>query len=163
MTINQSKEVLNILNVGTGTGILIKYIEDTFPNTCIHALDLSSNQLKVVKSQHPNIEIYQGDVSNFINPIKYDIIYCNACFGNLLNQESALKNMSNMLSKNGIIVISHPLGSGFVESLHQSNSIIVPNTLPTSFKKINELIKGTNITITELIDIQDLYICILKR
>ncbi|PSW43228.1 class I SAM-dependent methyltransferase [Photobacterium leiognathi] len=155
--------VLNILDVGTGTGVLIKYIKDTFSNTCIHALDLSSNQLKVVKLQHPDVEIYQADVSNFINPVVYDIIYCNACFGNLLNQNSALKNMSNMLSNNGLIVISHPLGSSFVESLHQSNQVIVPNTLPTSIEKVEELINGTNLTLAELIDIQDLYICILKR
>jgi SAM-dependent methyltransferase len=155
--------VLKVLDVGTGTGVLIQYIEDTFSNTCIHALDLSYNQLKAVKLKNPNIDTFHGDISNFINPAQYDIIYCNACFGNLLNQASALKNMSNMLSGNGVVVISHPLGADFVEKLHQSNNVIVPNTLPTSIETLNELINGTNLTIAELIDIKDLYICILKR
>lgn len=68
-----------------------------------------------------------------------------------------------MLSDNGIVVISHPLGADFVENLHQSNNVIVPNTLPTSIEKLNKLINGTNLTIAELIDIKNLYICILKR
>ncbi|MCL9781606.1 class I SAM-dependent methyltransferase [Vibrio sp. S4M6] len=153
----------NILDVGTGTGVLIKYIECLFSNVCIHALDLSSNQLEHVKLQYPDVEVYLGDISSFINPVEYDLIYCNACFGNILNQSSALKNMSNMLSGSGLIVISHPLGSAFVENLKNTNNIIVPNTLPKSIKQVSELIVDTNLSLVELIDNQGLYICILKN
>ncbi|MCG9681202.1 class I SAM-dependent methyltransferase [Vibrio sp. Isolate23] len=156
-------DALNILDVGTGSGVLIKYIEDAFQNICLHALDLSYNQLRIVQSQYPHVYTHQGDISSFVNPVAFDVIYCNACFGNFLNQTAALKNMSNMLSNHGIIVISHPLGSDFVEHLHLSNKFIVPNTLPTSITEVQELIADTKLIVSDLIDTKDLYICVLKK
>lgn len=156
-------ETHHILDVGTGTGVLIKYIKESFMDVSVHALDVSANQLAIAKSRYPDIEIYQSDVSHFINPVGYDVIYCNACFGNFFNQEAALRAMSAMLNDNGTVVVSHPLGSGFVEELHRSNSLIVPNTLPTSIQQVNDLISGTPLTVVELVDNKGLYLCVLKQ
>ncbi|EHR5764586.1 MULTISPECIES: class I SAM-dependent methyltransferase [Vibrio harveyi group] len=156
-------ETHNILDVGTGTGVLIQYINESFMNVRVHALDVSANQLAIAKSRYPDIETYQSDVTLFINPIGYDVIYCNACFGNLLNQQAALRVMSAMLNDNGIVVLSHPLGSAFVQELHRSNSLIVPNTLPTNVQQVNDLISGTPLTVVELVDHKGLYLCVLKQ
>lgn len=155
-------QVPNILDVGTGTGVLIGYIREVFPCACIHAIDVSPEQLVIAKSNHPNVAFYEGDISSFVSPKKYDVIYCNACFGNFLDQASALYNMSTMLSESGLIVISHPLGSAFVEGLRQANRTIVPNTLPADVGQVGALIRHANLALVELLDEQGLYICILR-
>mmetsp|Transcript_14746 Transcript_14746/g.27725 ORF Transcript_14746/g.27725 Transcript_14746/m.27725 type:complete len:574 (-) Transcript_14746:3158-4879(-) len=62
---------------------------------------------------------------------KFDVCVMNACFGNFLDLDSAVTAASTCLKVGGVFVISHPLGSSFVEKLHVENSATVPHCLPT--------------------------------
>lgn len=64
----------------------------------------------------------------------FDAVVINACFGNFLDQDSVVAAAASSLKNDGLFVISHPLGSRFVEKLRQENPSTVPNILPTEAK-----------------------------
>jgi len=74
-----------------------------------------------------------GDLSR-----PYDLVVANACFGNFFDQTRGLEQMSARLRIDGLLCITHPLGSQFVRKLHEEDPTTVPHLLPTlpEFKKL---------------------------
>lgn len=106
-----------ILDVGTGSGILIPYMLTYEPAT-IHACDLAENMLARVKEKFPNIQTHLSDVRDLELPDDtLDVAYINGCFSNLMDKEGSLANLFRMLRSGGRLVISHPLGRGFINEL----------------------------------------------
>mmetsp|Transcript_7931 Transcript_7931/g.12410 ORF Transcript_7931/g.12410 Transcript_7931/m.12410 type:complete len:527 (+) Transcript_7931:167-1747(+) len=71
---------------------------------------------------------------------EFDAVVINACFGNFLDQDSVVMAAGSSLKIGGVFVISHPLGSAFVEKLRKDNPSTVPNPLPTE-DKFNDLLE----------------------
>lgn len=154
---------INVLDVGSGSGVLIRYIEDFFINPNIIALDLSERQLKTLRERHKRVIALQGDITTFTSSNRFDLIYCNACFGNFIDQKKVMENISKLLADNGIFVISHPLGSLFVDKLNKSNKNIVPNRLPVGIEDVNFLVDGSDLYLLDMINEPDFYISIFVK
>lgn len=154
---------LSILDVGCGSGVLVPFIEKIFNNPSIHAIDLSQKQLNNLYNQFPHVKTHQGDISLFSSAQKFDLIICNACFGNFYSQVDALKNMDQLLVPNGIIAISHPLGAKFVEKLHTQDPNTVPHCLPTTENQINQLCENLAFKIQKFILEEPLYLLLLQK
>ncbi|MGD9681970.1 MAG: class I SAM-dependent methyltransferase [Candidatus Obscuribacterales bacterium] len=130
-----------VLDVGTGIGVLIgHFLEEGVPASRIVGCDLSSRMLAQAKQKFPEAHFWLGDIVDLTMPLppdfppgikSFDFVFFNACFGNMFDQEEALKAASRLTRGRGTIVISHPLGAGFVDSLHQSEPEIVPHLLPS--------------------------------
>jgi SAM-dependent methyltransferase len=106
-----------VLDVGTGTGILIPYILKYGPAE-IHACDLSENMLQRVKSKFPRVIIHLGDVKDLLLPDdSLDVAFINACFSNIMDKSKSLNNLYRLLCRKGRLVISHPLGRDFIIEL----------------------------------------------
>ncbi len=106
-----------VLDVGTGTGILIPYIKKYAPSE-IHACDLSENMLRRVKIKFPHVIIHLGDVGDLhLADDSLDVAFINACFSNIVDKSRSLKNLYRLLCPKGRLVISHPLGRDFIIEL----------------------------------------------
>ncbi|HAA04091.1 MAG TPA: hypothetical protein DCZ69_18095 [Syntrophobacteraceae bacterium] len=106
-----------VLDVGTGTGILIPYILKYRPSE-IHACDLSENMLQRVKSKFPRVIIHLCDIKDLMLPDdSLDVAFINACFSNIVDKSRSLDNLYRLLCQKGRLVISHPLGRDFVVEL----------------------------------------------
>ena len=161
-----------VLDVGTGVGVLIPYfLEQGVLAENILGCDLSGSMLAIARSRFPSVRFWQGDFLDLPatgrregNPSRrnsFTAIFFNACFANLFDSEAALTRAAGMLAPNGRVLISHPLGSGFVAGLHAGQPDIVPNLLP----KRNELeryAKSSGLRIGRLEDEEDYYLAILK-
>ncbi len=161
-----------VLDVGTGLGVLIPYLlEQGVLADNIVGCDLSRSMLAVARSRFPSVRFWQGDFLD-LPPMGWDdknlkgrfsstAIFFNACFANLFDSEAAVAQAARLLAPKGRIVISHPLGSGFVASLHAGQPDVVPNLLP----KRGELERyaGSNeLRIDRFEDEDDYYLAILK-
>ncbi|MGB7919780.1 MAG: class I SAM-dependent methyltransferase [Desulfobacterales bacterium] len=108
-----------VLDVGTGTGILIPIIRHYEPG-CIYACDLSEEMLRRLKENYSGVKTIQKDVRELALPDEsIDVVFINACYPNIADKAGALKNISRMLKPDGRMIISHPLGKAFIESLRQ--------------------------------------------
>lgn len=109
-----------VLDVGTGTGILIPYIMKYGPSE-IHVCDLAENMLRRVKRKFPRVAAHLCDVGDLQLPDEsLDVAFINACFSNIMDKSKCLDNLYRMMRKNGRLVVSHPLGRGFIVELKKN-------------------------------------------
>ena len=137
-----------VLDVGTGTGVLIQHIE-RYGVRKIVGCDLSSMMLKEAKRQHPDVSFWCGDVVDIPDTYGFfDAVFLNAMFGNVWDQSETLRKVEALLTATGRICITHPLGSRFVADLHQQDPRRTPHLLPDRHH-LREL--------TETLDLKTLY------
>jgi len=106
-----------VLDVGTGTGILIPYIMKYGPSE-IHACDLAENMLRRVKREFPQVMTHLCDIGNLQLPdASLDVVFINACFSNIVDKSKCLDNLHRLMRGKGRLVVSHPLGRRFIVEL----------------------------------------------
>jgi SAM-dependent methyltransferase len=106
-----------VLDVGTGTGILITFILKYVPAE-IHACDLSENMLQRVKEKFPQVIVHRCDIRDLpLSDDSLDVVFINACFSNIIDKSKSLDNIYRLLRQQGRLVISHPLGRNFIVEL----------------------------------------------
>ena len=109
-----------VLDIGTGTGILIPLIQAYTP-VHIYANDLSEAMLESVQGQYPSVTTLQGDVRDLTLPDKsIDVTFINACYSNIIDKHKTFENLRRMTKPGGRLIISHPLGSSFMEKLKET-------------------------------------------
>lgn len=71
---------LNILDIGTGSGVIAIKLKKEFPDARVDATEISKEAIKVakknIKDHHVKVNVYQADTFPS-NKIKYDIIVSN--------------------------------------------------------------------------------------
>jgi ubiquinone/menaquinone biosynthesis C-methylase UbiE len=112
-----------VLDVGSGTGILIPIIKKYEPQW-IYACDLSEAMLEELKrKKYPGVETIVADVRDLGLPdSSVDVVFINACYGNIVDKPGAFSNLSRMMKPQGRMVISHPLGKSFIRSMRERAS-----------------------------------------
>ena len=160
-----------VLDVGTGVGVLIPHILDQGVRAeNIVGCDLSSAMLAVARARFPSVRFRQGDFldlpptgwneDNSDRCLSFTAIFFNACFANLFDAQAAIAQAAKLLAPMGRIVISHPLGSGFVAGLHAGEPDIVPNLLPKR-GELEGYAKSSELGIDRFEDEEDYYLAIL--
>jgi SAM-dependent methyltransferase len=108
-----------VLDVGTGTGILISYILKYGPSE-VHGCDLAENMLQRVKEKFSGAVAHLCDIKDLALPDEsLDVVFINACFSNIIDKSKSLDNIYRLLSPKGKLVIGHPLGRDFIEELRK--------------------------------------------
>ncbi|MCL5406680.1 MAG: class I SAM-dependent methyltransferase [Deltaproteobacteria bacterium] len=106
-----------VMDVGTGTGILIPYLLRRGPSE-IHACDLAENMLRRVKEKFPGVITHLCSVRDLpLADDSLDAAFINACFSNILDKTAVLHNLHRILRPKGRLVISHPMGREFIVEL----------------------------------------------
>lgn len=129
-----------ILDVGTGGGVLIgHFLAAGVAQTNIVGCDLSQHMLANARAHFPAVFFWHGDFLDFHltpkppglppNIDRFDSIFFNACFANMLDRRRSLTHCLEVLRDDGQVVISHPAPE-FVSALHVSDPEIVPHLLP---------------------------------
>ncbi len=151
-----------VLDVGTGIGVLIPHIQ-RFGVQEIIGCDLSEPMLAEARKRFPGVKFWRGDVID-ISPAlgPFDVIFFNAVFGNMWNQGDTLKISAAHLTRNGRIVISHPMGAAFAQELAAKDPKMIPHTLPGE-KRMAELIRDLQLKVQAFRDEKHLYLCVLEQ
>lgn len=107
----------SVLDVGTGSGILISLIQQYEPGK-IHACDISREMLKHVQTKYSGIVTHWCDVRDLTLPDNsLDVVFINACYGNIADKPGTFRLMERVVKPAGKVVISHPLGKDFIGKL----------------------------------------------
>jgi ubiquinone/menaquinone biosynthesis C-methylase UbiE len=106
-----------VLDIGTGTGILVSYILEYGPSE-IHVCDLAEKMLRRVKEKFPQVMTHLCDVKDLPLPDgSLDVAFINACFSNIMDKAKSLDNIHRLLRPKGRLVVSHPMGRDFIIEL----------------------------------------------
>ncbi|MBX9667589.1 MAG: class I SAM-dependent methyltransferase [Candidatus Obscuribacterales bacterium] len=158
-----------VLDVGTGVGCLINhFFEFGVQPTNLVGLDLSEKMLSEARSRFGNVHFCQKDIASahpddFPSHIRvFDVVFFNACFGNMFDQMEALRAAVKLLAGEGRVIISHPLGVEFQESLHLNEPDIVPHRLPGD-RTLSEWCSQLNLSIVHSDIRNEFYLVNLKK
>ena len=150
-----------ILDVGTGTGILIPLIQPLNPKK-IFACDLSKVMLARLKEHYKDVETILADVRDLTFPdLSIDVVFINACYPNIVDKRGAFTNISRMMKKDGRMVISHPMGKSFVDLLKEKSPFPLDD-FPDRPEAEN-LFKPYGFDIGKFVDEPDLYILLVVK
>lgn len=150
-----------VLDVGTGTGVLIPLIESYRPST-IFACDPAEKMLERVTQKHPAVQTYRADIALLSLPSdSVDVIFMNAVYGNIADKPRACRNAARMLRAAGRLVVSHPEGRAFVDQLRDAIDLFV-EWLPTR-KELEMILVPLGLDVTTYRDEPKLYLMVSKK
>jgi ubiquinone/menaquinone biosynthesis C-methylase UbiE len=127
-----------ILDVGTGTGILIPFLlKAVGPTGQISAIDYAEKMIKICKSKYanlPNITFAVQQVEKLDFPSQtFDVVTCFGLFPHIDNKEEALRQINRVLKTNGKLIIAHALSSAQIKAHHHNaSSVVAHDELPKS-------------------------------
>lgn len=154
----------NVLDVGTGTGVLIPYLVHVVgPSGSVIAVDYAEKMLRICKSKHAqleNVSVGLHDIEEDDLPSEsFDAVTCFGLFPHLTKKEKALRNMNHTLKPGGILLIAHALSSEEIKAHHASAaSSVVNDTLPEE-AEMRRLLKRTGFTEIHIKDEHGCYFC----
>ena len=106
-----------VLDIGSGTGILVPLIKNYSPGEII-ACDLSFAMLERLKENYPYANVMQADARDLDLPdASVDAVIINASYPNIVDKHGTFTTMARIMRPGGRLVISHPMGRAFIERL----------------------------------------------
>jgi ubiquinone/menaquinone biosynthesis C-methylase UbiE len=154
----------NILDVGTGTGLLIPFLLRVIgPSGSITAIDYAEKMVQICKSKYShiqNVSFKLQDVEELdLAPESFDAITCFGLFPHIENKGKALKNMCCSLKSGGKLIIAHALSSDEIKSHHRNASLAVSHDVLPEDEEIRLLLKRSGFIEIRIKDKPGCYIC----
>jgi ubiquinone/menaquinone biosynthesis C-methylase UbiE len=158
----------SILDVGTGTGVLITYlIRAVGPDGSVTAIDYSENMIKICKTKHShlkNLRIKLGNIEETAFPTEsFDAVICFGVFPHLENKQKALQNINRTLKPGGKLVIAHALSSEELKAHHNSASSTVMHDVLPEEAEMKKLLEQTGFTEISIKDEPGCYLCLAHK
>jgi demethylmenaquinone methyltransferase/2-methoxy-6-polyprenyl-1,4-benzoquinol methylase len=162
------KEGQNVLDVGSGTGVMIPFLNRSLKNTGkIDAVDFSEKMIELAKNKYStqkfsNVEFIVQDVSDMNMNHQYDVILCYSCFPHFDDKMAKIKHLAKGLCPGGKLVIAHSESRKSINSIHK-DEIEVKNDLLPTMNKIEHMMKIAGLHTIRKIDNNEMFIIISKR
>jgi ubiquinone/menaquinone biosynthesis C-methylase UbiE len=158
----------NILDVGTGTGVLIPYlIREVGPAGSVTAIDYSENMIQICKTKHShlkNVSVRLQDIEEDAFPTEsFDAVICFGLFPHLKNKEKALQNINHLLKASGTLIIAHALSSEELKAHHNNASSAVVHDMLLKEAEMIQLLEQTGFAEIRIKDEPGCYLCIANK
>jgi len=101
-------EINSVLDVGCGTGLLLRQILEKYPNIQVTGSEYSAQGLEIAKKRLPKAEFHAIDLSKENLGREFDLVTCIDVLEHIEDDRAALKNLLAMTGK--YMVLSVPLG-----------------------------------------------------
>lgn len=164
MDIVQIKRGSRVLDVGTGTGVMIPILNSYVSNTGkIIAVDEAEKMIEIAKKKYnyKNVNFITGDVLKIKLPENYfDLINCYSMFPHFHDQKVAVKKLARYLKKDGKFVISHSQSREAINNLHKQVSDVIKNDSLPSMDKIKEYYNNAAIEMISKVDNEDMFVAV---
>jgi len=157
-----------VLDAGTGTGVLISYLVKTVgPSGSVTAIDFSEKMVRKCKMKYShikNVTIKVGNIedANFQSEV-FDAVICFGMFPHLENKEKALQSINRILKPSGKLVIAHALSSEELKAHHKKVSEHVAHSALPEKTKMMRLLEKIGFMKIRIRDEPGCYLCIARK
>ena len=179
-TINVDKEKINtllsqisitngesILDVGTGTGVLIPFYNELNKDGKVTGVDISQGMLNVAKrkfSDLSNVNFKLLNVEDEVIEEKFDKIVLYSMFPHLSNKVGTIKKLvNNNLNKNGKLLIAHSDSREFLNNLHSNADDRVSNDILIDVNKQKEVFEMEGLKVTKAYEDDEIYYLVIEN
>ena len=157
-----------ILDVGTGTGIMIPFYEKNLVDGSVVAVDYSEKMIEVARSkypekEHPKISYLVSDVYDLKYDADFDIVVCYSCFPHFVDQPLALKILSKALKKGGRLVVAHSDSAKTINGVHMTGGVEIGNDFLPSMELLKQMMKKSGLEVTFERNDENYFICIARK
>jgi ubiquinone/menaquinone biosynthesis C-methylase UbiE len=157
-----------ILDVGTGTGIMIPFYEKYLVDGRVVAVDYSEKMIEVARSkypekEHPMVSYVVSDVYELKYDADFDVVVCYSCFPHFVDQPLALKILSKALKKGGRLVVAHSDSAKTINGVHMNGGVEIGNDFLPSMELLKQMMKESGLVVTFERDDEDYFICIARK
>jgi len=157
-----------ILDVGTGTGIMISYYEKYLINGKVVAVDYSEKMielasLKYPEKNHPMISYLVSDVYELDYDSEFDLVVCYSCFPHFVDQPLALKILTKALRGSGRLVVAHSDSAKKINGVHMNGGKEIENDFLPKMDLLKQMMRQSGLEVTFERDDEDYFICIAKK
>lgn len=156
-----------VLDVGCGTGVLVEYIlKFVGPEGCIIGVDVSEKMIEKAKEKYKeitNVNFLHNDVMNLDFKDFFDAIICYSVFPHIEDKENAIKKFSQMLKKDGKLVIAHSQSREKINSLHESLPEPVKGHFLPQMNEIIHLCRKAQLIEVLSIDNSEMFLLVAKK
>ena len=153
-----------ILDVGTGTGVLIPILSQRYPHARITSIDFAHQMCCRAAKRTSSASITQGDVHKlpFANQ-NFDTVICHNSFPHFTHNQLALINFKRVLISSGYLLILHDISRERVNEIHATAQarVIHQDLLPEA-KYLSESLINLGFTLQSVEDTDDHYIIYAK-
>lgn len=159
------KENERVLDVGTGTGVLIAFIKKLNKNGYIRGVDLSNGMIEVARKKYkhiPNLDFEIIDVENEVIKEKYNKIILYSMFPHLENKTKTIKTLvKNNLSENGKLMIAHSNSREFLNNMHKEKDEAVSEARLIPIDNQVKLFEDIELNVVEAFENDQMYYLVL--
>ena len=123
------KKDSKILDIGTGTGILISYLLEKSPSKLV-GVDMAENMIEVAKEKYKgkNVEFVVSDIMEF-NDHGYDYIVIYSAYPHFKDKEKLFEHLSKLLNKDGKVIIAHSQSRDEINHVHSTSDAVKEDVL----------------------------------
>lgn len=153
-----------VLDVGTGTGVLIPYlVKAVGPEGSVTAIDLSEKMVQKCNEKYShlkNVTVKVGNIEDEKLPVEsFDVVVCFGVFPHIDNKQKVLQNINCVLKPNGKLVIAHALSSEELKEHHKKVSAHMAHAMLPSMPEMTQLLEQNCFTQITLKDESGCYLC----
>lgn len=161
------KDSSHILDIGTGTGVLIPFLKRLNPSGYIKGVDISRGMLDVARKKFENIENISFELLDVerdeINET-YDSIVLYSMFPHLQNKTNTIKKLvENNLKKNGQLIIAHSNSREFLNNMHKEKDKCVSEDRLISVESQRTLFEEVGLNIVDSFENNEIYYLVINK
>lgn len=156
-----------VLDVGTGTGVMIPFLHSHTGNTGkIIAVDVAEKMIEVARNKFcfENVEFIAEDVLEMGFPDDFfDCIMCYSMFPHFSDKKAAVEKLAKHLKKGGKFVICHSQSREAINNLHKEASKVVKDDRLPPVDQIKEYYNDAAMETISIVDNDDMYVVIGRK
>ncbi len=157
-----------ILDIGTGTGIMIPFYERYLVDGSVVAVDYSEKMIAVARSkypekEHPLVSYLVSDVYDLKYDECFDLVICYSCFPHFTDQPLALQILSRALRKGGRLAVAHSDSAKKINGVHMSGGVEIGNDFLPRMEILKQMMNDSGLAVTFERDDESYFICIAKK
>lgn len=102
------RDFCEILEVGTGSGFLLSFLENKYPNHSFKGLEYDPRLVQLTNSKLTRTVVIQGNAEDFHSFGSFDLIVSSQVIEHLYSPVNFILSAKSVLKENGVLVITTP-------------------------------------------------------
>ena len=158
-----------VLDVGTGTGVLIPYLlESVGSSGFVTAVDYSAKMIEVARlkcprDKFPNLRFEVKDINDHPVHGQYDAIVCYSCFPHFEDQQATISHLAAGLAAHGKLMIAHSESREAINMLHRESSENLHHDYLPAMSEISQMLQAAGLEVTKKMDTSSLFLIIAEK
>ncbi len=153
----------DVLDVGTGTGVMIPYLHDkvgTYGK--IVAVDVSDKMIEISRKKYPqnlypNVEFRIEDIHECQLEEKFDRILCYSCFPHFMKQGELVNKLAGKLNVGGKLMIAHSESRDAINNLHGAIEGVVSKHRLPPISTLSKMMRDAGLEISTYLDNEEMF------